>query len=228
MSRLVLTLSLLLGVAACSAPAPPQTSAPAPATEGSTSHGERPDPTPSVAPPTGHSEHLPDATTQPRSSRGSRATRLVAATRTSLRRWRDVADAEAAGFRSLGDDEDRYVHYMNTGWMLDGKVLHARRPESLVYEKTDGGRTLVSAMYVLPIGTAMTDVPDLGDARVRWHTHDNLCFSTDGTLAGHLVDGECSPGGINVRTPPMLHVWIVDHPCGPFADLGGGRCKHGH
>ena len=177
------------------------------------------------APADDHGEH--SAASGPRRSR---AQRLVGATRRSLRRWSDLAVAENDGFRSLGDDEDRFVHYLNANWMLDGSTLAPRRPESLVYETTDDGPRLVSAMYVMPLGTRMDRVPDLGDERVRWHTHDDLCFGVDGTLSGRLVDGECRPGGINVKTPPMLHVWIVDHPCGPFAGLGerSGGCAHDH
>ena len=231
MHRLALVV-LLLALTACSrdtAPSAAPAAEPPRATATEQTHAEHADPI-TEAPTTAHAGHAGQATTEARQQgpRRSRAARLVAATRRSLRRWTDVAAAEAAGFRSLEDDEDRYVHYMNVDWMLDGKVLDARRPESLVYEKTAEGTRLVSAMYVLSMGTQMEDVPSLGDRRVRWHTHGNLCFSPDGTLAGHLVDGECTPGGINIKTPPMLHVWLIEHPCGPFADLGNGGCKHDH
>lgn len=51
-------------------------------------------------------------------------------------------------------------------------------------------------------------------------------------LAGVLVNGRCFPSGTLRPTPPMLHVWLADHPCGPFAFAGieghGGGCAHGH
>jgi hypothetical protein len=85
-------------------------------------------------------------------------------------------------------------------------------------------------MYLLPPGSTMDDVPDLGDPRAIWHDHDDLCWSSDGRLAGILVDGQCRPGGVHRVSPPMIHVWIVDHPCGPFAGLGthGDGCEHDH
>jgi hypothetical protein len=47
-------------------------------------------------------------------------------------------------------------------------------------------------------------------------------------VVGTAVNGVCSQGTLWV-TPPMLHVWMVDNPCGPFAgiDSHGGTCT-GH
>jgi hypothetical protein len=43
-------------------------------------------------------------------------------------------------------------------------------------------------------------------------------------------DRECRPGTVRKAVVPMIHVWIVKHPCGPFAALegiGGGQIKEG-
>jgi hypothetical protein len=155
---------------------------------------------------------------------------LIEQTAAHLVRWRDASVAEAAGYRSIGDGASGYEHLVHPLHSLDERILDPRRPESLVYRVGDGGRELVSAMYILPPGRTMEDVPDLGDPRAVWHTHEDLCFGEDGRLTGRYVDGRCVPAGTRIVTPPMLHVWVVEHPCGPFAGLDGhgGDCHASH
>jgi len=77
----------------------------------------------------------------------------------------------------------------------------------------------------------MADVPDIAGPLTTWHDHQNLCWNEDGSLAGILVDGTCRPAGTFRPTPPMLHVWVVEHPCGPFAGIDGSHgsgCEHEH
>ena len=171
------------------------------------------------------------------------AENLVAVTLVRLPQWADPRDAEAAGFHSIGDGLTGFEHFINWDWINDDVTLDPDHPESLVYQpQPDGSRRLVSAMYMLPDTVALTDVPELGGALTQWHIHDNLCF-TDGvapTVAG-LVDGQgnCRAGLVKFRPAPMIHVWIVAHPCGPFAALegvGAGQiadgeerlCDHAH
>lgn len=214
-ARLVCCLAAAFALGACNGGAPeaaPATS-PAPA---SAPAGERPS-APTLAPtPTPVSPTV--------------AEDLIARTASALPRWADVGVARAEGFRSIGDAFTGFEHLVHPVWAADAVVLDPERPESLVYRVTDAGHELVSAMFMLPPGTTMADVPDLGDERAVWHTHDDLCFSREGVLAGRLVDGVCRPGGVHVPTPPMMHVWIVPHPCGPFAPLEGhgGSCEHEH
>ncbi len=83
---------------------------------------------------------------------------------------------------------------------------------------------VVSGMYILNTGKTMANVPALAGPLTTWHDHQNLCFS--GTqLVGIAVDGKCAKG-VLTPTPPMLHVWLVAHPCGPFAGIEshGGDC----
>ncbi len=77
-------------------------------------------------------------------------------------------------------------------------------------------------------------MPDIGGALMQWHIHDNLCFTADPVqprVAG-LTDaaGNCAAPLQKFRPAPMIHVWIVPHPCGPFAALegiGAGQIKPG-
>ena len=75
----------------------------------------------------------------------------------------------------------------------------------------------------------MADVPDIAGPLTTWHDHQNLCW--EGLrVVGTTVNGVCARG-VFIPTPPMLHVWMVDNPCGPFAgiDEHGGACViHDH
>jgi hypothetical protein len=181
-----------------------------------------------------HEGHaLPDRLDhEPTPEQRADAERLVAGTTDALAAYVDVNAAVAAGYRSIGDGRSGYEHFVHAAHVLDDTVLDPSAPESLVYRlEADGAKTLTTAMYILPPGSTMDDVPDIAGNLTVWHTHDNLCFAP-GThrLAGALVDGRCRPGGELRPTAPMLHVWIVDNPCGPFAGTDRqqttGSCMH--
>lgn len=164
----------------------------------------------------------------------ARAAKLIADTERSLVRFRTVAAAEAAGYRSIGDAITGFEHFVNASYLANPTVVDPHEPESLVFEvEPDGARTLASAMYILPPGKTMADVPDIAGAMTQWHDHQNLCWDASGTrLAGILGNGRCTPGGTFRATPPMLHVWVVPNECGPFAGIEGsahtGSCLHAH
>ncbi len=154
------------------------------------------------------------------------AENLVGATVRDLPQWADPAVAEAAGFRSIGDGLTGHEHYIQWDWIDDDVWLDADFPESLVYEpQPDGTKQLVSAMFMLPTDMPLEDVPDWGGALMQWHIHDDLCFTDDpeaprvGSVTS--VGGTCSPPLVKFAPAPMIHVWIVPHPCGPFAALEG-------
>jgi hypothetical protein len=168
------------------------------------------------------------------------AENLVAITLIRLPQWTDPAVAEASGFRSIGDGLTGVEHFVNPAFMEDDVILDPDRPESLVYDTTGGGRRLVAAMYMVDRGTPLDAVPDVGGALMQWHTHENLCYSPEGKVAG-LTDanGDCPVGLTKPIPTPMIHVWIEPHRCGPFAALegiGGGTiaegetvlCDHAH
>lgn len=156
----------------------------------------------------------------------ARAEALVELTLDKLPQFADQDDAKALGFHSIGDAFTGHEHLINWEYINDDHVLNPDYPESLVYEATDdGGRKLVSAMFMLPTGSTLDAVPELGGPLTQWHIHDDLCFSDDPVsprVAGITnVGGECRPPTTKLEPVPMIHVWIVGHPCGPFAALEG-------
>lgn len=139
-----------------------------------------------------------------------------------LPHWADYRVAEAEGWTSIGDGVTGHEHFVNPSTFDDGKILDATAPESLVYANENGTRTLVAAMFMLAPGTTMSDVPDTGGALMQWHIHDNLCFNANGKVASLRAPGGPCPEGLSVGGEnPMIHVWITEHPCGPFAALEG-------
>lgn len=139
-----------------------------------------------------------------------------------LPHWADYRVAEAEGWTSIGDGVTGHEHFVNPSTFDDGKILDATAPESLVYANESGTRTLVAAMFMLAPGTTMADVPDTGGALMQWHIHDNLCFNANGKVASLRAPGGPCPEGLSVGGEnPMIHVWITEHPCGPFAALEG-------
>ena len=87
---------------------------------------------------------------------------------------------------------------------------------------------MVAAMYMLEVGSGFRDVPDVGGALTQWHVHNDLCLADDPTdplrkVVSSIVgtDGTCPAGTTKAGSTPMIHVWIVKNPCGPFASLEG-------
>ncbi len=154
-----------------------------------------------------------------------RAETLVRQTIVDLRRYEYPAAAEAAGYRSIGDAITGDEHYIKWSDVDDGHILDPTRPESLVYENRDGKQRVVAAMYMLPFGSRFTDTPDVGGPLTQWHIHADLCLTNDPvhkTLSGATsVNGQCPTGSSKAGEMPMLHVWVVPNPCGPFAALEG-------
>jgi hypothetical protein len=94
----------------------------------------------------------------------------------------------------------------------------------------DGTRQLASAMYILTPGNTMETVPDVAGELTTWHDHQDLCWEGPRVVGTLDADGNC-PRGTFRPTPPMLHVWLIPHECGPFAGIEGGHgdgCDHDH
>ena len=163
-----------------------------------------------------------------------RAERLVEATIAELKHFTTPAEAYAAGYRSIGDALTGDEHYVKWSYVDDGHILDPQRPESLVYEYRDGKQQVVAAMYMMPFGSRFTDVPDVGGPLTQWHVHRDICLTNDPEqkVVSSLTtpDGSCPPGSSKAGNTPMLHVWVVPNPCGPFAALegiGGGQIPDG-
>jgi hypothetical protein len=162
----------------------------------------------------------------------ARAENLIAITLARLPQFTDYKVAEAAGFRSIGDALTGDEHFINIAYFDDGAILNPDRPESLVYEpQPDGSKKLVAAMFMLAPNQTLDDVPDIGGSLTQWHIHNNLCFTSEGRVAGlSNAEGKCREGLNSGSQAPMIHVWITPHPCGPFAALegvGAGQIKEG-
>ena len=148
--------------------------------------------------------------------------------------WTDVKKAEADGYHSIGDDMTGVAHYANLPNHVDGKNFDPDHVEVLVYkvDRATGAKSLQTFMYVMERDLTMDTVPDIAGNLVVYHAHDNLCYTTptSGKLAGIAINGKCTPGGVLVPSQPMVHVWIVDNPCGPFAGVDPGNrtgsCSH--
>jgi hypothetical protein len=158
----------------------------------------------------------------------ARAEQLIRDTLRDTKKYADPKAAYADGYRSIGDASTGDEHYVKWAYSNDGRILDAKRPESLVYERKNGKQFLAAAMYSLPPGSTFADVPDVGGALTQWHVHNDLCLRDDpgdplakvvSSITG--VNGNCPPGSSKLGSAPMLHVWVVPNPCGPFAALEG-------
>ena len=118
---------------------------------------------------------------------------------------------------------------LNQSLVNDGRFLDTTAPESLVYEVKNGTKTLVSAMFISPTGTSITDplLTDYAGPLMQWHIHNNLCFKFNAAgnpivAAITNIIGECPVGTFKqTNGSPMVHVWITPNPCGPFAAVEG-------
>ncbi len=167
----------------------------------------------------------------------ARAEKLVRETLRDLPKYADPNVAYAAGYRSIGDSVTGDEHYVKWSYVDDDRILDSKHPESLVYEFRNGRKTLVAAMYMMPIGSRFTDVPNVGGNLTQWHIHNDLCLADNpndplqkvvsGVTSGN---GTCPAGSAKAGATPMLHTWIVANRCGPFAALdgiGGGQIPPG-
>ena len=189
-----------------------------------------PTPTPTTAVPTGPIISLTD----PRVTKEQRANaqRLIDVTAAAMKKFPDEQSLLAAGYRSINDSITGFEHFVQWGYLADGQELNPERIESIVMKMptAPGEKKIVaSAMYILERGKTMADVPEIGGALTTWHDHQNLCWDSAGHVVGLLRNGQCVPAGTFAPTPPMLHVWMVEHECGPFAGLEGSHgagCGH--
>jgi len=154
-----------------------------------------------------------------------RAEKLLSTTIVDLKRFATPQQAYAAGYRTIGDGLTGDEHYTNWSYVNDTHILDPTRPESVIYEVRNGKQTAVAAMYSLPLGSSFRDVPDVGGALTQWHVHRDLCLTDNPQqrlVAGLTsLDGGCPKGTTKAGNTPMLHVWNIPNPCGPFAALEG-------
>jgi hypothetical protein len=132
------------------------------------------------------------------------AGRLVDRTEAAAARYRDLAAAEAAGFRRVDE-----MHYVDEAAVRDGRILDPRHPEALMFMGEGRAARLVGVMY-LAEGRARG--PQLGGPLTTWHYHlfgAAVCMVGGGfPIALAARDGSCAQGAAETRSPEMLHVWL--------------------
>lgn len=159
---------------------------------------------------------------------GQRALALIENTKRDLPTYANYATAIAAGYFSIGDESSGFEHLIKYSLLNDGRFLDTTAPESLVYKVTGSTKTLVSAMFIAPSGTAINDTTlvNYAGGLIQWHVHDNLCWrqvnGVPKVIGAVDANGNCPPNSTLQRGgAPMVHVWIAAHACGPFAALEG-------
>lgn len=107
-------------------------------------------------------------------------------------------------------------HWMNDAYVKAGYVMDPSRPQGLVYANTKRGPVLLGAMFQMPHLNQFG--PDPGGPLTAWHQHENICFTPLGFEFSLMSPfATCPLGSIDISASPMLHVWVVDNPTGPFA-----------
>ncbi len=134
------------------------------------------------------------------------ATTLVEAVRQATERFKNVAEAEAAGYGMFmgcvnGPQEGVMgVHFANGNLVGDG-ALDPMLPEALIYEPKDGKLRLVGVEYVV-----------IAEA---WHANNEM----PPVLMGQLFNYVGSPNRYGLPAFYELHVWAWKrNPHGTFAD----------
>jgi hypothetical protein len=158
----------------------------------------------------------PQAEHHPTADQAAAAQALADATRAAMARYANLRDALAAGFVLPPGGTGPDVHLENKANKTDGRVLDPDHPETLVYA-IDGGRaTLLGVVYVME--RAGVPAPQPGGPITRWHAH-NICLTLLPPGFGIVSPfGSCPALSVNLTTPEMMHVWVVDNPGGPFAE----------
>lgn len=135
--------------------------------------------------------------------------------------WFDRSTGMADGFLTPGSDSR---HHRNDEYVLDDIQLDPERPEYLMYypdPNRDGEQTLTGFMF-LADARESRGYQFAGPLAI-WHYHkytNARCWAERGLLSTGIIDdqGQCSTGGVPLnRSPEMVHVWLIDHPRGPFA-----------
>ena len=161
-------------------------------------------------------------------------------------RYPTVADAEAAGWKragpfapGLGAHYFKYSGsngsgYVPDGAMTDNDTLH---PASLIYDGTQPNSRISGLMY---LGSGLGFPQGFAGGNDIWHYHTDVCivmkngvidtpFGADTTVTKSMCDGV--GGFLDVRTPYMLHAWVVpgyDSPQGVFSHLNEAiTCRDG-
>jgi len=147
------------------------------------------------------------------------AAQLINETDASLKRYKNVQAAFAAGYTYvIKTNGEEHLLYRGDDPSYQG--LDPQHPSSLVYaiNVPNHAPILLGAMYIMG---DQQNGPQVGGGLTRWHSHLVTCVNGQQTVAGfgvQLQDG-CNPATWQDRyTSQMLHVWVVPYPGGVFSD----------
>jgi hypothetical protein len=149
----------------------------------------------------------------PTEAQKATAKKLILDTRAAVKRagLTSVAALQRAGYITIHDEMTGTTHYVSPPFHRDNLELNPNAVEAFAVR---GGR-VVAAMYVLKNGSTRANIPDVAGNWTMWHDH-NLPFGSANPMDNayyQLAFGR----GIMRTTAPMLHVWLVQNNCGPFA-----------
>jgi hypothetical protein len=136
------------------------------------------------------------------------ARRLMRRTLRRTARYATPARARSAGYRPSGRLLRPGIRHFNSrAAESDGRILDARRPESLLFWRTpDGSRQLVAAMFRAP---SVRPPPRMHNPLLRWHAH----YRCGPRMPGHprqLPLEHCPKGTVaHYGMTQMLHVWFT-------------------
>ncbi len=173
----------------------------------------------------------PQGSHHPTGEQVAAAQALADATKAAMAKYAHLNDAIAAGFVLPKPGEGPDVHMDHKANRSDGRVLDPDRPETLVYAISGGEATLLGVVFVME--KAGIAAPEPGGPITRWHAH-NICLTLLPPGFGIVSPfGNCPALSINLTTPEMMHVWVVDNPDGAFAEgldkqwVGAYHSEHG-
>ena len=135
--------------------------------------------------------------------------------------WFDLEKAKADGYEAQWSDGE---HWVNRRYLFDDTILDPERPEYLMYSESSDGKGPILTGFMYYTRTLEERGPTPAGNLAQWHYHP---WRGRGYCAerGLLVvsrpneDGGCPVGERVDRSAEMLHVWFVEHPLGPFADV---------
>jgi uncharacterized membrane protein len=135
--------------------------------------------------------------------------------------WFDLDKAKADGYERQWSDGE---HWVNRRYLFDEAILDPERPEFLMYSESPDGQPPVLTGFMYYTRALEERGPTPAGNLAQWHYHP---WPGRGYCAerGLLVvsrpdeDGRCPVGERVDRSAEMLHVWFVEHPLGPFADV---------
>ncbi len=141
---------------------------------------------------------------------------IAAETKAATARYTDIRAAIAAGYRPSLQDTGLRVHMENKANGKDGRYLDPQRPEMLMYAIDGGKATLLGAVFQMPRAGMAGPTP--GGSIMQWHVHDVCLTAIPPSYSVLDAYGTCPMFSLSLTSGAMMHVWVIDHPGGPYND----------